>query len=109
VDEDTIGRKATFTCPEILDRDPDLCAVCDNSAASNESLMGIRSCTTCYLFLATSMDQPELSLNFCCPEGERGYLCKLGDAEKRCSYCWLRRCEIEGQFEKRLDKSSLVH
>lgn len=94
-DEKEEVRPITFTRPEVLDRDPDLCAMCDNRAAS-ELLMGVKSCKTCYLFLCTSLDKIKLSLSYCCPKGEFGVLCKLKDRE-RCSYCWLRRCEIEGR------------
>ena len=54
---------------------------------------------TCKTLLYCSM-QKKTSLSFCCPSGEVGKLCPIGETARKCKFCFLRRFELEGKYSK---------
>ncbi|XP_059092926.1 uncharacterized protein LOC131888157 [Tigriopus californicus] len=83
---------------DVVYRDESKCCVC-NGKASPSYWLGLKCCEVCKGFVAASMTN-RASDAYCCRKGERGFLCPTLESGKTCSYCWLRRLEIEGIIDR---------
>ena len=89
---------------DIIFRNPEQCCTCDNQAIDDVGVglfLGARVCRVCRAFLELSINE-EIYASYCCPAGELGRLCSLDATSEmeRCTYCWLRRLEIEGLVDR---------
>ena len=86
---------------DIIFRNPEQCCTCDNRAVDDDLFLGARVCQVCRSFLELSIKE-EIFASYCCPAGEAGRLCSLDATTEieRCTYCWLRRLEIEGLVDR---------
>lgn len=91
---------------DIIFRNPDQCCTCDNRAIDGGGVgdglfLGAKVCQVCRSFLELSIKE-EIYASYCCPSGELGRLCSLDATSEveRCTFCWLRRLEIEGLVDR---------
>ena len=88
---------------DIIFRNPEQCCACTNGAVDGGGdglFLGAKVCQVCRSFLELSLRE-EIYASYCCAEGEVGRLCSLdANSDERCTFCWLRRLEIEGLVDR---------